>query len=78
MWSPSIQKKTKIGIDRSGMGLVKDKAGLEIGIGFGKHGEGKAPRPLKGVFRDRSETEEWGTKLEELSAEEVERRETGD
>lgn len=61
--------------DRSGMGLVKDKTGLGIGIGFGKRGEGKGPRPLKGVFRDWSEMEEWGTKLEELSAEEVERRE---
>ncbi|KAF8586301.1 SNF5-domain-containing protein [Ramaria rubella] len=61
--------------DRSGMSLVKDKTGLGIGIGFGKRGEGKGPRPLKGVFRDWSEMEEWGTKLEELSAEEVERKE---
>jgi len=61
--------------DRSGMGLVKDKTGLGIGIGFGKRGEGKGPRPLWGVFRDWSEMEEWGTKLEELSTEEVERRE---
>jgi chromatin structure-remodeling complex subunit SFH1 len=57
------------------MGLVKDKTGLEIRVGFGKHGERKVPRPLKGVFRDWSEIEEWGTKLEELSAEEVELRE---
>ncbi|KAF8505240.1 hypothetical protein BU17DRAFT_57983 [Hysterangium stoloniferum] len=61
--------------DRSGMGLVKDKTGLGIGIGFGRRGEGKGPRPLRGVFRDWSEMEEWGTKLEELTAEEVERRE---
>jgi len=61
--------------DRSGMGLVKDKTGLGIGMGFGRRGEGKGPRPLRGVFRDWSEMEEWGTKLEELTSEEVERRE---
>jgi len=61
--------------DRSGMSLLKDKTGLGMGIGFGKRGEGRGPRSLKGVFRDWSDMEEWGTKLEELTAEEVERRE---
>lgn len=61
--------------DRSGMSLLKDKTGLGMGIGFGRRGEGRGPRPLRGVFRDWSDMEEWGTKLEELTAEEVERRE---
>jgi chromatin structure-remodeling complex subunit SFH1 len=55
--------------------LVKDKTALWIGIGFGKRGERKGPGPLKGMFRYWSEMEEWGTKLEELSAAGVERRE---
>lgn len=57
------------------MGLLKDKTGLGMGMGFGRRGEGKGPRSLKGVFRDWSEMEDWGTSLEELTAEEVERRE---
>lgn len=61
--------------DRSGMSLLKDKTGLGMGIGFGRRGEGRGPRSLRGVFRDWSDMEEWGTKLEELTAEEVERRE---
>ncbi|KIJ54251.1 hypothetical protein M422DRAFT_241501 [Sphaerobolus stellatus SS14] len=61
--------------DRSGMSLLKDKTGLGMGSGFGRRGEGRGPRPLKSVFRDWSDMEEWGTKLEELTAEEVERRE---
>ncbi|GJJ13190.1 hypothetical protein Clacol_007441 [Clathrus columnatus] len=61
--------------DRSGMSLLKDKTGLGMGMGFGRRGEGKGPRPLRGVFRDWSEMEDWGTSLEELTAEEVERRE---
>lgn len=61
--------------DRSGMGLLKDKTGLGMGMGFGRRGEGKGPRSLRGVYRDWSEMEDWGTSLEELTAEEVERRE---
>jgi chromatin structure-remodeling complex subunit SFH1 len=60
--------------DRSGFGLVKDKTGLGLGWGRAPR-DGRGPKTLKSVWRDWPEAEEFRTKFEELTAEEVERRE---
>ncbi|KAH8081984.1 hypothetical protein BXZ70DRAFT_901199 [Cristinia sonorae] len=60
--------------DKSGAGLVKDKTGL--GLGWGRTPkDGRGPKPLRSVWRDWPEAEEFRTRFEVLSAEEVERRE---
>ncbi|TFK40761.1 SWI-SNF chromatin remodeling complex, Snf5 subunit [Crucibulum laeve] len=58
--------------DRSA--LVKDKTGLGLGWGRAPK-DGRGPKTLKSVWRDWAEAEEFRTKFEILSAEEVERRE---
>lgn len=60
--------------DRSGFGLMKDKTGLGLGWGRAPR-DGRGPKNLKSVWRDWAEAEEFRTKFEVLSAEEVERRE---
>jgi chromatin structure-remodeling complex subunit SFH1 len=60
--------------DRTGLGLMKDKTGLGLGWGRAPK-EGRGPKPLKSVWRDWAEAEEFRTKFEVLTAEEVERRE---
>jgi hypothetical protein len=60
--------------DKSGLGLMKDKTGL--GLGWGRTPkEGRGPRVLRSVWRDWAEAEEFKTRWEMLSQEEVERRE---
>ncbi|KAH7909819.1 hypothetical protein BJ138DRAFT_1136396 [Hygrophoropsis aurantiaca] len=60
--------------DKSGLGLVKDKTGL--GLGWGRTPkDGRGPKVLRSVWRDWPEAEEFRTRFEVLSAEEVERRE---
>jgi chromatin structure-remodeling complex subunit SFH1 len=60
--------------DKSGLGLLKDKTGL--GLGWGRTPkEGRGPRILRSVWRDWAEAEEFKTRWEMLSQEEVERRE---
>ena len=60
--------------DRSGLSLLKDKTGL--GLGWGRTPkDGRGPKPLRSVWRDWAEAEEFRTRFEVLSAEEVERRE---
>ncbi|EGO24109.1 hypothetical protein SERLADRAFT_470860 [Serpula lacrymans var. lacrymans S7.9] len=60
--------------DKSGLSLLKDKTGL--GLGWGRTPkEGRGPKLLKSIWRDWPEAEEFRTKFEILSAEEVERRE---
>lgn len=58
---------------------LKDKTGLGIGLSnWGRaprDGLGRGPRALKSVWRDWSEAEEFATRFEVLTAEEVERRE---
>jgi len=66
--------------DKSGLGLFKDKTGLGLGVaGFagraGRDSAGRGPKRLRGIWKDWTEAEDWSTRLEELSAEEVERRE---
>lgn len=65
--------------DKSGLGLVKDKTGLGLGPGaWGRaprDGLGRGPRALKSVWKDWNDTEEYATRFEVLSLEEVERRE---
>jgi chromatin structure-remodeling complex subunit SFH1 len=66
--------------DKSGLGLFKDKTGLGLGVaGFagraGRDSAGRGPKRLRGIWNDWTEAEDWSTRLEELSAEEVERRE---
>ncbi len=60
--------------DRSGFGLVKDKTGLGLGWGRAPR-DGRGPKTLKSVWRDWADAEEFRTTFEELTAEEVERRE---
>lgn len=61
--------------DKSGLGLVKDKTGLGLG-GWGRTPkDGRGPKALRSVWKDWSEAEEFATRFEVLSAEEVERRE---
>ncbi|KAF8195600.1 hypothetical protein BJ912DRAFT_1056814 [Pholiota molesta] len=60
--------------DRSGFGLVKDKTGLGLGWGRAPR-DGRGPKTLRSVWRDWAEAEEFRTTFEELTAEEVERRE---
>ncbi|KAI0087001.1 SNF5-domain-containing protein [Irpex rosettiformis] len=60
--------------DRSGYGLLKDKTGLGLGWGRAPK-DGRGPKPLRSVWRDWQEAEEFRTRFEVLTAEEVERRE---
>ncbi|EKM51678.1 uncharacterized protein PHACADRAFT_261963 [Phanerochaete carnosa HHB-10118-sp] len=60
--------------DRSGLSLLKDKTGL--GLGWGRTPkDGRGPKSLRSVWRDWAETEEFKTRFEVLTPEEVERRE---
>ncbi|KAI0312061.1 SWI-SNF chromatin remodeling complex, Snf5 subunit [Amylostereum chailletii] len=55
-------------------GMLKDKTGL--GLGWARTPkDGRGPRVLRSVWRDWAEAQEFGTRWEELTAEEVERRE---
>ncbi|KIM89421.1 hypothetical protein PILCRDRAFT_34523, partial [Piloderma croceum F 1598] len=60
--------------DKSGSGLLKDKTGLGLGWGRAPK-DGRGPKVLKSVWRDWADAEEFKTRFEVLSAEEVERRE---
>jgi len=78
-WSAINGEKGEVGEDaaprdRSGFGLVKDKTGLGLGWGRAPK-DGRGPKTLKSVWRDWQEADEFRTKFEELTAEEVERRE---
>jgi chromatin structure-remodeling complex subunit SFH1 len=60
--------------DKGPLGVMKDKTGL--GLGWGRTPkEGRGPRILRSVWRDWAEAEEFKTRWEMLSQEEVERRE---
>ena len=60
--------------DKGALGIMKDKTGL--GLGWGRTPkEGRGPRILRSVWRDWAEAEEFKTRWEMLSQEEVERRE---
>ena len=59
---------------KGGWGVVKDKTGLGLNWGRAPK-DGRGPKTLKSVWRDWAEAEEFRTKFEELTAEEVERRE---
>ncbi|KAJ4466949.1 hypothetical protein C8R41DRAFT_931891 [Lentinula lateritia] len=52
-------------------GTMKDRTGL----GLGSLGHGRYPKPLRSTWRDWAEAEEYATRWEVLSPEEVERRE---
>jgi len=60
--------------DRSGLSLLKDKTGLGLGWGRAPK-DGRGPKYLRSVWRDWPEAEEFRTRFEVLTAEEVERRE---
>lgn len=60
--------------DKSGSGLLKDKTGLGLGWGRAPK-DGRGPKVLRSVWRDWADAEEFKTRFEVLSAEEVERRE---
>ncbi|EJF64964.1 SNF5-domain-containing protein [Dichomitus squalens LYAD-421 SS1] len=60
--------------DKSGLSLMKDKTGLGLGWGRAPK-DGRGPKPLRSVWRDWQEAEEFRTRFEVLTAEEVERRE---
>jgi chromatin structure-remodeling complex subunit SFH1 len=56
--------------------VLKDKTGLGLGWGKApKDGKGRGPKTLRGVWRDWAEAEEFATRFEVLTAEEVERKE---
>lgn len=58
----------------SNLSLLKDKTGL--GLGWGRTPrDGRGPKTLRSVWRDWAEAEEFRTKFEVLTADEVERRE---
>ena len=58
----------------SSLSLLKDKTGL--GLGWGRTPrDGRGPKTLRSAWRDWAETEEFRTKFEVLTADEVERRE---
>ncbi|KAF9013307.1 hypothetical protein BDQ17DRAFT_1343178 [Cyathus striatus] len=61
-------------VQRDRTGLVKDKTGLGLGWGRAPK-DGRGPKTLKSIWRDWAEAEEFRTKFEVLTAEEVERRE---
>ncbi|KAF9783109.1 hypothetical protein BJ322DRAFT_1008460 [Thelephora terrestris] len=57
----------------SNLSLLKDKTGL--GLGWGRTPrDGRGPKTLRSAWRDWAETEEFRTKFEVLTADEVERR----
>jgi chromatin structure-remodeling complex subunit SFH1 len=57
----------------SSLSLLKDKTGL--GLGWGRTPrDGRGPKTLRSVWRDWAEAEEFRTKFELLTADEVERR----
>ncbi|PCH34764.1 SNF5-domain-containing protein [Wolfiporia cocos MD-104 SS10] len=60
--------------DKSGASLLKDKTGLGLSWGRAPK-DGRGPKPLRSVWRDWAEAEEFRTRFEVLTAEEVERRE---
>lgn len=60
--------------DRSGLSLLKDKTGLGLSWGRAPK-DGRGPKPLRSVWRDWAEAEEFRTRFEVLTAEEVDRRE---
>lgn len=55
-------------------GMIKDKTGLGMGWSRAPR-EVRGPRVLRSVWRDWQEAEEFGTRWEELTVEEIERRE---
>ena len=58
----------------SNLSLLKDKTGL--GLGWGRTPrDGRGPKTLRSAWRDWAEIEEFRTKFEVLTADEVERRE---
>jgi hypothetical protein len=58
------------------LSVLKDKTGLGLGWGKApKDGRGRGPKTLRSVWRDWQEAEEFATRFELLTAEEVERRE---
>jgi chromatin structure-remodeling complex subunit SFH1 len=58
----------------SNLSLLKDKTGL--GLGWGRTPrDGRGPKTLRSAWRDWAEAEEFRTKFEVLTADEVERRE---
>lgn len=60
--------------DRSGYSLMKDKTGLGLAWGRAPR-DGRGPKVLRSVWRDWADAEEFDTRFEVLTAEEVERRE---
>jgi hypothetical protein len=57
----------------SNLSLLKDKTGL--GLGWGRTPrDGRGPKTLRSAWRDWAEAEEFRTKFEVLTADEVERR----
>ena len=68
---PTIEKPR----DKSGLSLMKDKTGLGLG-GWGRTPkDGRGPKPLKSVWKDWQEANDYATRYEILTTEEVERRE---
>jgi chromatin structure-remodeling complex subunit SFH1 len=62
--------------DRGALSVLKDKTGLGLGWGKApKDGKGRGPKTLRSVWKDWAEAEEFATRFEVLTPEEVERRE---
>ncbi len=53
---------------------MKDKTGLGLGLGRAPR-DGRGPKTLRSVWRDWAEADEFRTVFEELTAEDIEKRE---
>ncbi|KAJ3898669.1 hypothetical protein F5879DRAFT_979784 [Lentinula edodes] len=77
---PSLNSNSNLGIGGNigdSEGTVKDRTGLGLGsLGRpARERDGRYPKPLRSAWRDWAEAEEYATRWEVLSPEEVERRE---
>jgi chromatin structure-remodeling complex subunit SFH1 len=60
--------------NRGAYGTMKDKTGLGLGLGRAPR-DGRGPKTLRSVWRDWAEADEFRTVFEELTAEDIEKRE---
>ena len=72
--TPGVGGATGGGDKARDRGLMKDKTGLGLGLGRAPR-DGRGPKTLRSVWRDWAEADEFRTVFEELTAEDIEKRE---